>query len=68
MCHKEGHLKKDCPERRSKSQEKGKDSGDTAVVEDGYKSAEILSISESDSNKEWILDSGCSYHMCLNKC
>lgn len=40
---------------------------DAAVVEEGYESAEVLLISKSDSNKEWILDFGCSYHMCPNK-
>lgn len=27
----------------------------------------VLAVTEHDSSEEWILDSGCSYHMCPNK-
>ena len=37
---------------------------DAAVILDGYDSAEVLNVAEVDSGKEWILDSGCSFHMC----
>ncbi|KAE8692398.1 hypothetical protein F3Y22_tig00110839pilonHSYRG00037 [Hibiscus syriacus] len=66
-CHKEGHFKKNCPDRKKKYQEKPKDSGEVSVVSDGYDSAEALVITESESSKEWILDSGCSFHMCPHK-
>lgn len=29
--------------------------------------AEVLAISNQEKSKEWILDSGCSFHMCPNK-
>ncbi|KAE8700517.1 hypothetical protein F3Y22_tig00110556pilonHSYRG00215 [Hibiscus syriacus] len=66
-CHKEGHFKKNCPDRKKKYQEKPKDSGEVSVVSDGYDSTEALVITESESSKEWILDSGCSFHMCPHK-
>jgi len=37
------------------------------VAQEGYDSAEVLVVSEEDSQKEWIFDSGCSFHMCPNK-
>lgn len=36
---------------------------DAATVSDGYDSADMLSISNIDPKDEWILDSGCTYHM-----
>ena len=66
ICDKEGHFKKDCP-NKSRSYEKSKHNADVAVAQDGYDSAEALAVSGEDSQKEWILDSGCSFHMCPNK-
>lgn len=31
---------------------------------DGYDNVEVLNVSKVDSRKEWIIDSGCSFHMC----
>lgn len=42
---------------------KPKEEGNAVVVMDGYESAKVLNVSKVDS-KEWILDSGCSFHMC----
>ncbi|KAL8465333.1 hypothetical protein ACS0TY_034727 [Phlomoides rotata] len=63
-CNKIGHLKKDCPEKKGN---KG-DTADAAVAEEGYNSAEVLTISADRMNDEWVLDSGCSFHMCPNEC
>lgn len=66
ICHKEGHFKRNCPNRNKRRQEKSGDDGETSVVSDGYESAEALVIVDEDSNTDWILDSGCSFHMCPN--
>ncbi|XP_020600365.1 SWI/SNF complex subunit SWI3D [Phalaenopsis equestris] len=52
-----------CLERKKVFQEKPKDPGEASIASDSYDSAEALVITESESNKEWILDSGCSFHM-----
>ncbi|XP_073122036.1 heat shock cognate 70 kDa protein-like [Henckelia pumila] len=63
LFHKEGHLKRNCPERNKKQGEKESGLGDAAVVEDGYKSADILLVTTEKSERDWILDSGCSFHV-----
>ncbi|KAK3039652.1 hypothetical protein RJ639_027243 [Escallonia herrerae] len=65
-CHKEGHYKKDCPERKRKKKDNSK-TADTGVVEDNSNGARVLSITISSSDGRWILNTGCSYHMCLNR-
>ncbi|KHN13665.1 Retrovirus-related Pol polyprotein from transposon TNT 1-94, partial [Glycine soja] len=65
-CKKEGHFRKECPERKKKNNGKYNDESDIAVVADGYESAEVLSISTKKHSEEWILDSGCSFHMTPN--
>ncbi|RVW67898.1 Retrovirus-related Pol polyprotein from transposon TNT 1-94 [Vitis vinifera] len=64
ICHRERHFKKDCPDRRQNTVKKTMNEGDAAVILDGYDSVEVLNVAEVDSSKEWILDSGCSFHMC----
>ena len=66
LCDKEGHFKKDCPSK-SRFNEWNKHKANMAMAQEGYDSAEVLAVSEKDSQKEWILDSGCSFHMCPNK-
>ncbi|KAL8473562.1 hypothetical protein ACS0TY_030407 [Phlomoides rotata] len=61
-CNKIGHLKKNFPEKKGN---KG-DTADAAVAEEGYNSAEVLTISANRMVDEWVLDSGCSFHMCPN--
>ncbi|KAL5580785.1 hypothetical protein UlMin_013227 [Ulmus minor] len=62
-CHKDGHFRCDCPERKKKAQ-KNQEYGDAAVVLEGYKSADVLAVRTKESRGEWILDSGCTFHMC----
>ncbi|KAL8467999.1 hypothetical protein ACS0TY_031300 [Phlomoides rotata] len=50
-CNKIGHLKKNCPEKKGN---KG-DTADAAVAEEGYNSAEVLTISADRMNDEWYL-------------
>ena len=47
--------------------DKFKENDDATVASDGYKSVEVLAISNMDSEKEWIIDSGCLYHMTPNR-
>lgn len=67
-CGKKGHLKKDCTNKDHSKAKKQDDDGDAAVVSDGYESSEVLTVSDSNSGKDWVLDSGCTFHMCPNKC
>ncbi|KAL8468425.1 hypothetical protein ACS0TY_031582 [Phlomoides rotata] len=62
-CNKVGHLKKNCPEN-----EDDIGTADAAVAADGYDSAEVLAISAERLKEEWVLDSGCTFHMCPNEC
>ncbi|KAK3010846.1 hypothetical protein RJ639_011525 [Escallonia herrerae] len=65
-CHKEGHYRKNCPERKGKKKDNSK-TADPGVVEDNFDSADVLSVTISSSDGGWILDMGCSYHMCPNR-
>ncbi|KAL8494299.1 hypothetical protein ACS0TY_025194 [Phlomoides rotata] len=62
-CNKVGHLKKNFQEKKC-----NKDTADAAVAEEGYDSAEVLTISAGRMGDEWVLDSGCSFHVCPNEC
>ncbi|KAL8464383.1 hypothetical protein ACS0TY_034056 [Phlomoides rotata] len=62
-CNKAGHLRRNCPEKKG-----NKDTTDAAVAEKDYDSAEVLTISEDKMGDEWVLDFGCSFHMCPEEC
>ncbi|KAG8382493.1 hypothetical protein BUALT_Bualt05G0083000 [Buddleja alternifolia] len=66
-CHKEGHIKRFCPERQQKKNDERKENVDVAISEDGYDSADVLLVSNESTEKEWILDSGCTFHTTPNK-
>lgn len=57
VCGKEDHWKKDCPDRRSNKQE------NTANLAEGPKQPLVLTISTKDTQEEWVMDSGCSFHI-----
>ena len=51
-CHKEGHYKKECPERKKKAEKLNqKDSGDAVDASNDYDSTDVLVVSSSDSWK-----------------
>jgi len=61
FCKEKGHWKKDCP----KLKKKGKAPQDANVAECTSETSDcslVVSPTNSHSN-EWILDSGCTYHM-----
>ena len=47
--------------------ENGDSKGDATVVEEGYESVDVLMVSTNSTEKHWILDSCCSFHMTPNK-
>lgn len=76
-CNKECHIRKyfplrqrsgtiDRPSGSSKRSDGLSISSEASLVEDGYESSEVLMVSSSVDNCEWILDSGCSFHMTPN--
>ncbi|KAG8501467.1 hypothetical protein CXB51_003773 [Gossypium anomalum] len=72
FCKKKGHIKSECYKlqnkiKREAANQKGKqpeNSGEADVVED-YSDGELLvaSVNDSKVSEEWILDSGCTFHM-----
>lgn len=44
-----------------------KDNGNTSIVQDDFESSNVLVVSSSNSSKEWSMDSGCTWHITLNK-
>lgn len=48
ICHREGHLKRDFPDRNHRQPEKGKANEKNSLTSDGYDSAEVLMVSCKD--------------------
>ncbi|KAH9752645.1 hypothetical protein KPL71_014775 [Citrus sinensis] len=70
FCQKEGHYIKDCFEKKKLEELQKKSNGKTAVASEDecdYDEADVLVAAERHPTGEWILDSGCSFHMCPNK-
>ncbi len=69
-CKKLGHIKADCYKLRNKRAAESNEedvAGANLADESGD---DFLLVSTSDNSKltsEWILDSGCSFHMCPNR-
>ncbi|KAH9679095.1 hypothetical protein KPL71_025975 [Citrus sinensis] len=58
-----GHWKKNCPKLQ-----KGKATSDACVAEhDEESDFSLVGMTFICHSNEWILDSGCTYHMCPNK-
>ncbi|KAG8500752.1 hypothetical protein CXB51_002776 [Gossypium anomalum] len=76
FCKKKGHIKSECYKLQNKikgeaANQKGKQPenfGEADVVED-YSDGELLvaSVNDSKVSEEWILDSGCTFHMSPNR-
>ncbi|OAE31211.1 hypothetical protein AXG93_4188s1020 [Marchantia polymorpha subsp. ruderalis] len=70
-CNKMGRLKKDCYSwiKKSKENQASTSQGhqDSANFDDGYNDVKVLMASGKLKVPEWILDSGCNYHMTHNK-
>ncbi|KAG8475009.1 hypothetical protein CXB51_031823 [Gossypium anomalum] len=76
FCKKKGHIKSECYKlqnkiKREAANQKGKQPenfGEADVVED-YSDSKLLvaSVNDSKVSKEWIIDSGCTFHMSPNR-
>jgi len=67
-CHEEGHIRRNCPKLRNKGVWQNATSSVANVAEESTSDAEaVLCVSTSSSGDEWVLDSGCSYHMTPHK-
>ena len=66
-CHKEGHYIKDCFKKQREEKAKTQTDGDLAIVSNDSDNGEVLAVSLNNDNVDWILDSGCTYHMCPTK-
>ena len=66
-CKELGHFKREYLERMKKFKERKSDSGNASIASESFESAEVLIHSIAETQKEWILDSGCSFHMSPNK-
>ena len=64
-CKKESQARKVYPE--CINNHGSKDNGNSTIVQDEYESYDVLVVSSSNSSKEWIVDSGCTWYMTLNK-
>ncbi|KAG8491630.1 hypothetical protein CXB51_014990 [Gossypium anomalum] len=76
FCKKKWHIKSECYKlqnkiKREAANQKGKqleNSGEADVIED-YSDGELIvaSVNDSKVSEEWILDSGCTFHMSPNR-
>ncbi|KAF7150288.1 hypothetical protein RHSIM_Rhsim02G0024600 [Rhododendron simsii] len=67
-CKEFGHVKHDCPLRKNKGKkfDDASSASSLVVADDG----DLLTVSEvinTSSRNEWILDSGCTMHVCSKK-
>ncbi|KAG5535985.1 hypothetical protein RHGRI_023693 [Rhododendron griersonianum] len=68
FCNEEGHILKFCPKLKAKIDDE-KEKSKTAVVESFVENeGDLLTVtSEGMENFDWVMDFGCSFHMCSNK-
>lgn len=66
QCHKEGHIKKDCPEKKNAASPK--DEAHESREQSREDAAIVVEEANSvDYNKDWILDSGATSHMTFDR-
>ena len=58
---------KNCPDCKEKEKGKTFNSSDVVVAEENLDTTDVLAITITNWSDEWILDSGCSYHMSPNR-
>ena len=66
-CKKPGHLKKDCFAWKRKQASEGKSQNTSDCVEGVDPPAQLLNVVDKGVSQRWIMDSGCSFHICPNK-
>ena len=68
FCREKGHWKKDCPKLK-KAKADGKTVADANVAEynDGNSDFSLVVTPSSNSSSAWLLDTGCSHHMCSKR-
>ena len=70
FCQREGHYIKDYFEKNKLEKLQNDTNGKTAIAsedEEDAEGADVLIAVEKQPTAEWILDFGCSFHMCPNK-
>ena len=71
VCGKEGHFKRQCYKWLERNKENG--AGETALVKDdaqdlvGLVASEVNMSEDKGDQEEWIMDTGCSFHMTPRK-
>ncbi|KAI5338724.1 hypothetical protein L3X38_017996 [Prunus dulcis] len=65
FCRQKGHWKKDCPKLKNKEKDKAGSEANVAKSGDDDFEFVLASPSANGHSKKWILDSGCTYHICL---
>ncbi|KAI3727129.1 hypothetical protein L1987_66938 [Smallanthus sonchifolius] len=69
VCSSEKHLKRDCQEWKKQRNEMSNGSNyannytPNDENSDGYESADVLVVTKDEGKGEWVMDSGCSFHM-----
>jgi len=67
-CHKKGHIKKHCRKFKADQKEGKKCENPSTAALTTENKGELFSVSSGKPISDlWILDSGCTFHMCANK-
>lgn len=65
-CHEESHFRIFFP-RRKKGEKKIEIEDDATLVKQGYECSDVLVVTTKSSDKKWVMDSGCSFHITPNQ-